>query len=56
LVKNQLFGDKVSFINLPEYKNKMVVMLLTVNGQYWLIQMSYEKYHHAKSYLKNLFI
>ncbi len=56
LVKNQLFGDKVSFINLPEYKNKIVVMLLTVNGQYWLIQMTYEKYHHAKSYLKDLFI
>ena len=56
LVKNELFGDKISFINLPEYKNKMVVMGVTVNGQYWLIQMSYEKYHHAKAYLKNLFI
>ena len=56
LVKNELFGDKVSFINLPEYKNKLVVMWLTVNGQYWLIQMSYDKYHHAKEYLKSLFI
>jgi hypothetical protein len=26
LVKNELFGDKISFINLPEYKNKTVVM------------------------------
>ena len=56
LVKNELFGDKVSFINLPEYKNKTVVMGLTVNNQYRLIQMSYEKYHHAKAYLKSLFI
>ena len=56
LVKNELFGDKVSFINLPDYKNKLVLMWLTVNGQYWLIQMSYDKYHHAKEYLKNLFI
>ena len=56
LVKNELFGDKVSFINLPDYKNKLVLMWLTVNGQYWLIQMSYDKYHHAKEYLKHLFI
>ncbi len=56
LVKNQLFGDKVSFINLPDYKNKLVVMWVTVNGQYWLIQMPYDKYHHAKDYLKSLFI
>lgn len=56
LVRNELFGNKIVFINLPEYKNKTVVMLLSVNNQYWLIQMSYEKYHHAKQYLKNLFI
>jgi hypothetical protein len=56
LVKNELFGDKVSFINLPDYKNKLVLMWLTVNGQYRLIQMSYDKYHHAKEYLKNLFL
>ena len=56
LVKNELFGDKVSFINLPDYKNKLVVMWVTVNGQYWLIQMGYDKYHHAKQYLKSLFI
>ena len=56
LVKNELFGDKVIFINLPEYKNKLVIMWVAVNGQYWLIQMSYDKYHHAKQYLKSLFI
>ena len=56
LVKNELFGDKISFINLPDYKNKLVIMWVTVNGQYWLIQMGYDKYHHAKEYLKNLFI
>ena len=56
LVKNELFGDKISFVNLPEYKNKLVIMWVSVNGQYWLIQMGYDKYHHAKKYLKSLFI
>lgn len=56
LLKNQLFGDKISFVNLPEYKNKIVIMLLTLENQHWLIQMDYAKYHHAKSYLKTLFI
>lgn len=55
LLKNQLFGDKVSFVNLPEYKNKMVIMLLSVDGQYWFIQMDYAKYHQSKKYLKTLF-
>lgn len=56
LLKNQLFGDRISFINLPEYKNKLVLMLLSLEGQHWLIQMDYTKYHHAKNYLKTLFI
>ena len=55
LLKNQLFGERVSFVNLPEYKNKIVIMLLTLEDQHWLIQMEYVKYHHAKSYLKTLF-
>ena len=55
LLKNQLFGDKVSFVNLPEYKNKMVIMLLSFDGQYWFIQMEYAKYHQSKKYLKTLF-
>lgn len=56
LVKNQLFGDKISFINIPEYKNKTVVMLLEINWEYWIIQMDYNKYHQSKNYLKNLFM
>lgn len=55
LIKNKLFGDKISFINLPEYKNKLVIMILKHADQYRLIQMDYDRYHHAKSYLKTLF-
>ena len=56
ILKNKLFGESISFVNIPEYKNKIVIMLLTVDDQYWLIQMDYKKYHHEKSYLKKLFI
>ncbi len=55
ILKNELFGDKISFVNLPEYKNKIVIMLLMLEDQHWLIQMNYKSYHHAKSYLKTLF-
>lgn len=56
IAKNQLFGEKVSFINLPEYKNTYVLMLLEVSGKYWFLQIPYEQYHKSKDYLKSLFI
>lgn len=56
LLKNQLFGDKISFVNLPEYKNKLVIMLVASDDEYWLVQMEYGKYHQSKNYLKTLFI
>lgn len=56
MIRNNLFGDKISFINLPEYKDKLVVMMLTVNNQNRIIQMAYNKYHQSKNYLKTLFI
>lgn len=55
LLKNQLFGERISFVNLPEYKNKIVIMLLTLDDEHWLIQMNYAHYHKSKSYLKTLF-
>ena len=54
--QNKLFGSKVSFINLPQYKDKKVTMIITLNGESRLIRMDYAKYHKSKSYLKSLFI
>jgi hypothetical protein len=56
LLQNKLFGNKVVFINLPEYKDKQVLMLIYLNDGIWLIQMEYSLYHKSKSYLKSLFI
>lgn len=56
IVKHQLFGDKLSYLNLPEYKEKLVIILLEINGEHWLLQIPYAKYHQSKSYLKSLFI
>lgn len=56
LVKNKLFGDKIVFINLPEYKEKRVLMLLYIDEEVRLIQMDQAIYHKSKSYLKSLFI
>ena len=56
IIKNNLFGDSVMYINLPEYKGKKVVMLVRVDGGTWLLQIDYAKYYNVKSYLKNVFI
>jgi len=56
LISNSLFGDKVTFINIPEYKNKKVLLLLELNNQSWLLAIDYSIYHQVKSYLKSLFI
>ncbi|MBB1557207.1 MAG: hypothetical protein HG439_001780 [candidate division SR1 bacterium] len=56
ILKNELFGNKISYINLPEYKTKLVVLLLEVDQKYRLLQIPYSKYHTSKSYLKTLFI
>jgi hypothetical protein len=56
LLQNKLFGNKVVFINLPEYKDKQVLMLIYLDDGIWLIQMEYSLYHKSKAYLKSLFI
>lgn len=55
IIKNNLFGDKVVYINLPEYKDKKVVMLVTIDGAEWLLQLDYATYYTSKLYLKTLF-
>lgn len=55
LAQNKLFGTKVVYINLPEYKEKRVLMLLYIKDQTRLIQMDYAVYHKTKAYLKSLF-
>jgi len=45
-----------TFINIPEYKNKKVLMLLEVDNGSWLLAIDYSIYHQVKPYLKTLFI
>lgn len=55
LIQNKLFGNKVVFINLPEYENQQVLMLIYLNDGIWLVQMEYSLYHKSKAYIKSLF-
>jgi hypothetical protein len=55
LAKNKLFGNKVLYINLPEYKDKLVLMLEYIGQEVRLIQIDYTLYHTSKWYLKTLF-
>ena len=56
ILTNQLFGDKVSFINLQVFKDKYVLMVIELEGKTWLMQIPAKSYHSSKSYLKSLFI
>lgn len=56
ILQNEMFGDKVTYINVPEYKNTKVLILLDINDQSWLLAIDYSIYHQVKTYLKSLFI
>jgi hypothetical protein len=56
ILENQLFGDKVSFINMLVFKNKFVLIVVEIEGETRLLQIPADKYHHEKAYLKSLFI
>ncbi|MEI7558098.1 MAG: hypothetical protein WCJ45_04695 [bacterium] len=41
LIQNKLFGNKVVFINLPQYKDKQVILLIYLDEGIRLVQMEY---------------
>ncbi len=55
--QNQLLGDKVIFINLPEYKNIKVLMLVFFEDakDVWFIQIDHDTYYAKKDQLGPLF-
>ena len=56
ILQNQLFGDKVSYINLSAFKDIRVIMVIEIDGDVWLLQIPADQYHQSKDYLKSLFI
>jgi hypothetical protein len=56
ILNNQLFGDRVSYINLSMFKDVRVIMVIKIDSDVWLLQIPADKYHYSKDYLKSLFI
>jgi hypothetical protein len=56
ILQNQLFGDRVSYINLSMFKDIWVLMVIEIDGDVWLLQIPADKYHQSKAYLTSLFI
>ena len=56
ILQNQLFGDRVSYINLSMFKDVRVMMVIEIDGDVRLLQIPSTKYHYSKDYLKSLFI
>ncbi len=54
IIKNNLFWNKITYINIPKYKNKIVIMIIDINNENWLIKISYKIYYSSKQYLKNI--
>lgn len=55
IINNDLFGEKVIFINLPEYKDTVVLMIVRIDWNYRLVNLDMTTYVESKQYLKNLF-
>jgi hypothetical protein len=56
IIQNQLFGDRVSYINLSMFKDVRVLMVIEIDDDVRLLQIPADKYHHSKDYLKSLFV
>ena len=56
ILQNQLFGDKVSYINLSMFKDVWVLMVVEIDGEVRLLQIPANQYHQSKDYLRSLFI
>ena len=56
ILQNQLFGDRVSYINMSVFKDIRVIMVIKIDGEIWLLQIPADKYHYSKDYLRSLFI
>jgi hypothetical protein len=56
ILQNQLFGDRVSYINLSMFKDIRVIMVVEIDEDVWLLQIPADKYHYSKDYLRSLFI
>jgi len=56
ILQNQLFGDRVSYINLSMFKDVRVLMVIEMDDEVRLLQVPADKYHYTKDYLKSLFI
>jgi hypothetical protein len=56
LIANSMFGDKVTYINIPDYREDKILILLEIDSQSWLLAIDYTIYHQVKPYLKTLFI
>ena len=48
ILQNKLFGDKILFLNLPQYKDKKVLLIVSIKKSLRLIDMDYKNYHSSK--------
>lgn len=56
IINNWLFGKQIIFINLPEYKDKIVNIIIKLqDDKYWFLQLDINLYYKSKRYIKTLF-
>lgn len=54
ILKNNLPWESVTFINIPQYKEKLVIMIVNINNNKRIIELPRKYYHQSKDKLKNI--
>jgi len=54
ILSNSLPWKRVTFINIPEYKEKLVIMVVDTGTQRRIVQLPKKYYHQSKDKLKNI--
>lgn len=57
ILDNQLVGDRLIFINIPEYKNQKVILLIEFkkDNNIWFLSFDVKDYYRSKTFLKKFF-
>ncbi len=55
IVNNLYFGDRVTFVELPQYKDVKVNVFIQYGNALWMIQDDASQYRAHKKYIRQLF-
>lgn len=55
IINNLYFGDRVTFVELPQYANVKVNVFIQIGNDLWMIQDDASQYRAHKKHIRKLF-